>query len=81
MAINRAKLYYEKGYRYVVDIDMKAYFDTVNHDKLMYFIEKKIADKRVLRLIRLYLKSGVLNNGIFNTSEEGTPQGGNLSHF
>lgn len=79
MAINRAKLYYEKGYRYVVDIDMKAYFDTVNHDKLMYFIEKKIADKRVLRLIRLYLKSGVLNNGIFNTSEEGTPQGGNLS--
>lgn len=79
MAIERAKSYYEEGYKTVVDIDMKAYFDTVNHDKLMYFIEKKVTDKRVLRLIRLYLQSGVLVNGIFNASEEGTPQGGNLS--
>lgn len=79
MAIERAKSYYEEGYKTVVDIDMKAYFDTVNHDKLMYFIEKKVTDKRVLRLIRLYLQSGVLVNGIFNASDEGTPQGGNLS--
>nr|WP_307258971.1 group II intron reverse transcriptase/maturase [Oikeobacillus pervagus] len=78
-AIIRAKSYYEQGYKYVVDIDMKAYFDTVNHDKLMYYIEKKIQDKRVLRLIRQYLKSGIMINGLFQASEEGTPQGGNLS--
>ncbi|MBO0477717.1 group II intron reverse transcriptase/maturase, partial [Vagococcus sp. DIV0080] len=48
MAIIRAKEFYEQGYKYVVDIDMKAYFDTVNHDKLMYYIEKKVKDKHVL---------------------------------
>lgn len=58
---------------------MKAYFDTVNHDKLMYYIEEKVQDKRVLRLIRQYLKSGIMINGLFQSSEEGTPQGGNLS--
>lgn len=78
-AIIRAKSYYEQGYKYVVDLDMKAYFDTVNHDKLMYFVEKRITDKRVLRLIRQYLLSGIMIDGIFEKSEEGTPQGGNLS--
>lgn len=78
-AIKRAKSYYEQGYKYVVDMDMKAYFDTVNHDKLMYYIEKKVQDKRVLRLVRQYLKSGIMINGLFQASEEGTPQGGNLS--
>nr|WP_233212268.1 group II intron reverse transcriptase/maturase [Sporosarcina sp. P16b] len=78
-AIIRAKSYYEQGCKYVVDIDMKAYFDTVNHDKLMYYIERKVQDKRVLRLIRQYLKSGILINGLFEASDEGTPQGGNLS--
>ncbi|WP_077702999.1 group II intron reverse transcriptase/maturase [Virgibacillus dokdonensis] len=78
-AIIRAKSYYEQGYKYVVDLDMKSYFDTVNHDKLMYFVEKQIDDKRVLRLVRQYLLSGIMINGIFEKSEEGTPQGGNLS--
>src|SRR5690625_4463376 len=78
-AIIQAKAYYEQGYKYVVDIDMKAYFDTVNHDKLMYYIERKIQDKRVLYLIRQYLKSGIMVNGLFESSEKGTPQGGNLS--
>ncbi len=78
-AITLAKSYYEQGYKYVVDMDMKAYFDTVNHDKLMYYIEKKVQDQRVLRLIRQYLKSGMMINGLFQASEEGTPQGGNLS--
>jgi len=78
-AIIQAKSYYEQGYKYVVDMDMKAYFDTVNHDKLMHHIEKKVQDKRVLRLIRQYLKSGIMVNGLFQASEEGTPQGGNLS--
>lgn len=79
MAIVRAKSYYEQGNRYVVDMDMKGYFDTVNHDKLMYFVEKKVNDKRVLRLIRQYLGSGIMDNGMFQASEKGTPQGGNLS--
>ena len=78
-AIIRAKSYYEQGYKYVVDMDMKAYFDTVNHDKLMYYLEEKVQDKRVLRLIRHYLKSGIMIDGLFQASEEGTPQGGNLS--
>lgn len=79
MAIIQAKSYYEQGYRYVVDIDMKAYFDTVNHDKLMYLIEKKVKDKQVLCLIRRYLMSGIMENGLIHPSNEGTPQGGNLS--
>ena len=78
-AIIQAKSYYEQGYRYVVDMDMKAYFDTVNHDKLMYYIEEKVKDKRVLHLIRQYLKSGIMVNGLVQASKEGTPQGGNLS--
>ncbi len=73
--MKKAKSYYEQGYRYVVDIDMKAYFDTVNHDKLMYFIERKVKDKQVLKLIRQYLMSGVMENGLITTTEEGTPQG------
>ena len=78
-AVKKAKSYYEQGYRYVVDIDMKAYFDTVNHDKLMYFIERKVKDKQVLKLIRQYLMSGVMENGVVIDTEEGSPQGGNLS--
>lgn len=79
MAIIRAQSYYEQGYKVMVDIDMKAYFDTVNHDKLMYFIERKVKDKQVLQLIRNYLTSGILDKGVFEKSEKGTPQGGNLS--
>lgn len=79
MAIIQAKTYYEQGYKTVVDIDMKAYFDTVNHDKLMFFIEQKVRDKQTLRLIRLYLLSGIMDKGLFVKSERGTPQGGNLS--
>ena len=64
MAIIQAKTYYEQGYKTVVDIDMKAYFDTVNHDKLMFFIEQKVRDKQTLRLIRLYLLSGIMDKGL-----------------
>ena len=48
-------------------MDMKAYFGTVNHDKLMYYIERKVQDRRVLRLIRQYLKSGIMIDGLFQT--------------
>lgn len=79
MAINQAKTYYEEGYKYVVDIDLKAYFDTLNHDKLMHYVEEKIKDKRVLNLIRLYLRSGIMDGGIAKPTELGAPQGGPLS--
>jgi RNA-directed DNA polymerase len=58
---------------------LEKFFDRVNHDKLMSLVARKVADKRVLRLIRSYLGSGILQNGIKVKSEEGTPQGGPLS--
>lgn len=78
-AMKRAKEYYEDGYRTVVDIDMKQYFDTVNHDKLMYHVEEHIKDPTVFRLIRKFLRSGVSIDGEVYPTEIGCPQGGNLS--
>lgn len=78
-AVEAARVYIEAGYKWVVDIDLARYFDTVNQDKLMSLVARKVKDKRVLRLIRLYLKSGVMLNGVVIHSEEGVPQGGPLS--
>src|SRR5699024_3459012 len=78
-AIQKAETYINEGYRWVVDIDLEKFFDKVNHDILMYKLSRNIKDKRVLRLIRKYLQSGIMINGIVVTSEEGTPQGGPLS--
>jgi group II intron reverse transcriptase/maturase len=78
-AITKSKQYINKGNRWVVDMDLEKFFDKVNHDILMSKLEKKIQDRRLLSLIRKYLKSGILINGISVTSEEGTPQGGPLS--
>jgi len=78
-AIKKAQEYINSGNRWVVDIDLAKYFDTVNHDKLMGLVAKKVGDKRVLKLIRLYLESGVMINGVVVESEEGCPQGGPLS--
>jgi len=62
-----------------VDIDLEKFFDRVNHDKLMSLVARKVKDKRVLKLIRRYLESGIMLNGVKVKSEEGTPQGGPLS--
>ena len=78
-AVLKCKSYIEAGYNWVVDIDIANYFDTVNHDKLMRLISKTLKDARVLSLIRKYLTSGVMINGVVAETEEGTPQGGNLS--
>lgn len=78
-AMIKAKEYYEQGYKRVVDIDLAKYFDTVNHDLLMDMLRKEVKDKTILKLIRSFLKSGVMINGIVNATELGTPQGGNLS--
>ena len=77
--IQKAEIYINEGYRWVVDIDLEKFFDKVNHDILMYKLSRDIKDKRVLRLIRKYLQSGIMINGIVVTSEEGTSQGGPLS--
>jgi len=78
-AIMAARGYIEQGYQWAVDIDLEKFFDRVNHDKLMAQVVKKVRDKRVLKLIRKYLESGIMLNGVKVKSEEGTPQGGPLS--
>lgn len=78
-AILKCKEYMEEGYKWAVDIDLEKYFDTVNHDKLIGLVYKEIKDIRVISLIRKYLQAGVMEKGTFKTTEEGVPQGGNLS--
>ena len=78
-AIARAQEHIQAGYRWVVDIDMEKFFDRVNHDVLMSLLAKRIRDKRVLKLIRAFLNSGVMSDGLTSLSTEGTPQGGPLS--
>lgn len=78
-AAKKCKGYIEAGYEWTVDIDLAKYFDTVNHDKLMRLLSETIKDNRVLSLIRKYLQSGVMINGVVVETEKGTPQGGNLS--
>lgn len=78
-AVRKAKVYIKEGYRWVVDMDLEKFFDKVNHDRLMAVLAKRIKDKRLLKLIRKYLQSGVMINGVVVDTEEGTPQGGPLS--
>ena len=78
-AVECTRKYYEDGYHWVVDIDIAKFFDTVNQDILMDMVAVEVKDKRVLRLIRRFLKSGVLEDGLVSPTNEGAPQGGPLS--
>jgi len=78
-AVAEAQQYVREGRAWVVDLDLEKFFDRVNHDRLMAAVARRVADKRLLQLIRAYLKAGVLENGLVGTTEEGTPQGGPLS--
>jgi len=78
-AIAQAQKYIAEGYGWCVDLDLEKFFDRVNHDKLMGQVAKREEDKRLLKLIRAVLNAGVMENGLEQPSEEGTPQGGPLS--
>ena len=78
-AIQQAQEYIREGYEWTVDLDLEKFFDRVNHDMLMARVARVVKDKRVLKLIRAYLNSGVMVNGVVMDTEEGTPQGGPLS--
>ena len=78
-AVLAAQTYVQSGRRVVVDVDLEKFFDRVNHDILIDRLRKRIADAGVIRLVRAYLTSGVLMNGIVVGRDEGTPQGGPLS--
>ena len=78
-AVAKAQQYIAEGNRWLVDIDLEKFFDRVNHDRLMAAIARRVSDKRMLKLIRAFLESGVMENGLVSPVDEGTPQGGPLS--
>lgn len=77
--MQKVRGYAQEGYTYAVTIDLTKYLDTINHELLMNLLREQIHDKRVTELIKKYLKSGVMENGIICKTEEGSPQGGPLS--
>ena len=78
-AVKKALEYLNEGYEWVIDLDIEKYFDTVNHDKLVSILRERINDAPTLHLIRSFLKSGVMEDGLESRTEEGVPQGGPLS--
>ena len=78
-AVHEAQQYIAEGYGWVVDRDLENLFDRVNHSRLMAAVAKRVADKRMLKLIRAFLEAGVMEDGLVSPVDEGTPQGGPLS--
>ena len=78
-AIRKVKEYAEQGYTHAVCLDLSKYFDTLNHTILVNLLRKEIKDERVIQMVKRYLRSGVMENGVVIDTEEGSPQGGNLS--
>ena len=78
-AVVQAQQYLQSGKTRVIELDLEKFFDTVNHDRLMSALSQMIIDSRTLKLIRLYLRSGLMEEGIVSQRQEGTPQGSPLS--
>ena len=78
-AVIAAQRHVQAGRRWVVDVDLERFFDRVNHDVLLERLSRRIADKRVLRIVRRYLDAGIMADGVVIERHEGTPQGGPLS--
>ena len=78
-AVAAAQAYIQQGYDWVVDFDLEAFFDRVNHDRLMSRLGQQIADRRACWIIRRFLQAGVMDKAVLNPTTEGTPQGGPLS--
>jgi RNA-directed DNA polymerase len=78
-AVAKAQQYLAAGYRWMVDLDLEKFFDRVNHDRLMARLAQRIRDRRMLKLIRAFLRAGVMEDGLVSPVDEGTPQGGPLS--
>ena len=78
-AVQAAQAYVQSGRRVVVDVDLEKFFDRVNHDILIDRLRKRVADAGVIRLVRAYLTSGIMDGGVPMARSEGTPQGGPLS--
>ena len=78
-AVQRIEEYAEQGYTKAVVLDLSKYFDTLNHELLVNILRRDVKDERVIQMIKRYLRSGVMENGVVVKTEEGSPQGGNLS--
>jgi RNA-directed DNA polymerase len=78
-AVEAARAFVEEGFWWVVDVDLEKFFDRVNHDKLMHRVSRRVADKRLLKLVHRYLQAGVMVEGVRQPTAEGTPQGSPLS--
>lgn len=79
MAIQKIREHMQDGYRYVIDADLKSYFDTIPHENLLRMVKERVTDGSVLRLIESFLKAGIMDEGNFHLNEQGTPQGGVIS--
>jgi RNA-directed DNA polymerase len=78
-AVLQAQEYVNEGYEWVIELDLEKFFDKVHHDRLMSTLAKKLTDKRILKLIRSYLTSGIMEGGVCSPRTEGSPQGSPLS--
>jgi RNA-directed DNA polymerase len=79
MALETIRKDLREGYLYVIDADLKSYFDTIPHERLIEQVREEVVDRSVLNLLERFLKAGVLKDGVVHASEVGSPQGGVIS--